>query len=71
MKIASPSSPLRGRQQIEKVKFFETAAGNQPVMDFLCKRSEQDQKEISSDILTVQQGFPMGLPHVKKISNNL
>jgi phage-related protein len=54
-----------------EVFFFETAAGNQPVREFLLNRSEQDKKEIGSDILEVQRRFPVGLPLVDKISDNL
>jgi phage-related protein len=54
------------------VVFFETAAGNQPVRDFLLNdRSEQDRKEIGADIAVVQRRFPLGLPLVKKMNDNL
>ncbi|MDR3161180.1 MAG: type II toxin-antitoxin system RelE/ParE family toxin [Spirochaetaceae bacterium] len=49
-----------------------TRPSNQPVRDFLCnERSEQDRKEIGSDIAAVQKGFPMGQPLVEKLRDNL
>jgi phage-related protein len=54
------------------VAFFETAVGNQPVRDFLLNdRSGQDRKEIGEDIAAVQWGFPLGLPLVEKVTDNL
>jgi phage-related protein len=53
------------------VVFFKTAAGNQPVRDFLTARSEQDRKEIGVDIAVVQREFPLGLPLVKKMNDNV
>jgi phage-related protein len=54
------------------VVFFKTAAGNQPVRDFLLNdRSEQDRKEIGFDISVVQRRFPLGLPLVEKVTENL
>ena len=54
------------------VAFFETAAGNQPVRNFLLNdRSGQDRKEIGEDISTVQREFPLGMPLVKKAADNL
>jgi len=54
-----------------EVVFFETENGNQPVRDFLLECKREDRKEIGSDIYTVQKGFPMGLPLVEKIDNDL
>jgi phage-related protein len=54
------------------VVFFKTAAGNQPVRDFILNdRSGQDRKEIGKDIAVVQWGFPLGLPLVEKVTDNL
>ncbi|MDR0723269.1 MAG: type II toxin-antitoxin system RelE/ParE family toxin [Treponema sp.] len=77
--MKTPSYPTRvcGLKHMKKkdrfqVFFFKTVAGNQPVKDFLLtERSEQDRKEIGSDISAVQQRFPLGLPLVDKISDNL
>jgi phage-related protein len=62
---------MQGKEPLSVV-FFKTAAGNQPVRDFfLNDRSEQDRKEIGADIAVVQRGFPLGLPLVKKVNDNL
>jgi phage-related protein len=51
--------------------FFEAENGNQPVRDFLLKRTREERKEIGSDIFKVQQGFPLGLPLVEKMEKDL
>jgi phage-related protein len=51
--------------------FFETAAGNQPVREFILGLTREDRKEVGADIRTVQRGFPLGLPLVRKIKPNL
>ncbi|GHU23525.1 hypothetical protein FACS1894172_12900 [Spirochaetia bacterium] len=53
------------------VFFFETLSGSQPVRDFLLERPKEDRREIGSDIFKVQIGFPLGLPTVEKMDNNL
>lgn len=55
------------------VKFFITAAGNEPVREWL-KSSEippEDRKKIGEDIKTVQYGWPLGMPMVEKVAHDL
>jgi phage-related protein len=54
------------RQEPLEVVFFKSEAGNQPAKEFLTSRSQEDRKEIGSDIYKVQKRFPMGLPLVRK-----
>ncbi len=42
--------------------FFETAAGNMPVRDWLLSLSPQDRKSIGDDMRTVEFGWPIGMP---------
>jgi phage-related protein len=51
--------------------FLETLQKKQPVRDFLLGRTREERKEIGSDIFKVQQGFPLGLPLVEKMEQDL
>jgi phage-related protein len=59
------------RQEPLEVVFFKSEAGNQPVKEFLMGRTKEDRKEIGADIYKVQEGFPIGLPLVKKTDIDL
>ena len=54
-----------------EVVFFETESGRQPVREFILELTKQDRKELGADISSVQMGFPMGLPLVRKITAGL
>ena len=51
--------------------FFETESGKQPVREFINSLTREEKKEIGADIRTVQRGFPMGLPLVRKVKPDL
>jgi len=53
------------------VKFYRSSSGNEPVRDFLLAMAEEDRKAIGSDIKTVQFGWPLGMPLVRKLSKDL
>ncbi len=48
------------------VKFFKTESGNEPVREWLTSLSKDDKKTIGEDIKTVEQGWPIGMPLVRK-----
>ena len=56
-----------------EVRFYRTDAGKEPVREWLKGLGAQDMKAIGQDIMTVQYGWPMGMPLVKALkgSNNL
>src|SRR5947199_7715167 len=54
-----------------RVVFFKTVAGREPVREWIKTLSRQDQKVIGSDILAVQYGWPLGMPLVRKLEENL
>jgi len=54
-----------------KVNFFETAAGRQPVREFLLELTKENRKEVGGDIRVVQESFPVGLPLVRKLKPDL
>lgn len=53
------------------VRFFATAAGNEPVREWLKSLSAIDRKTIGEDIKTVQLGWPLGMPLVRKLAKYL
>ena len=56
---------------ILSVRFYRTEGGNEPVREWL-KSLEQDYKKaIGEDIKTIQFGWPIGMPVVRKLEPGL
>jgi len=53
------------------VRFYKTLAGNEPVRKWLLSLPTFDRRRISEEIKTVQFGWPMGMPMVRKIEPDL
>jgi phage-related protein len=53
------------------VRFFCTDAGNEPVREWLADLAREDRKSVGTDIKTVQIGWPIGMPVVRKMGNDL
>jgi phage-related protein len=53
------------------VKFFRNQGGTEPVRDWLMELSKADRKSIGEEIKTVQLGWPLGMPLVRKLAPNL
>lgn len=53
------------------VHFYATDAGTEPVRDWLKSLPIADRKRLGEDIKTVQYGWPLGMPVVRKIDQNL
>jgi phage-related protein len=53
------------------VFFFKSDAGTEPVRDWLKELTRDDRKSIGEDIKTIQFGWPMGMPLVRKLEANL
>lgn len=54
-----------------EVHFYATAAGSEPVHEWLRSLSKEDRKTIGGDIKTVEIGWPIGMPLVRKMERNL
>lgn len=54
-----------------EVRFFKTDSGTEPVRDWLRGLSALDRKTIGEDIKTVQFGWPLGMPLVRKMDKDL
>jgi len=50
-----------------RVVFYKSQTGKEPVREWLKTLSLQDKKTIGEDIKTVQFGWPLGMPLVRKI----
>lgn len=53
------------------VKFFRTTEGREPVREWLKALPQVERKAIGDDIRTVQFGWPIGMPLVRKIDVGL
>ncbi len=66
---------LAGKDDPEKVldvEFYCTEQGNEPVREWLKDEvGSGDRKEIGKDIKTVQFGWPLGMPTVRKLEAKL
>ena len=54
-----------------QVVFYKSDSGKEPVRDWLKKLDKEDRKIIGEDIKTVQFGWPLGMPLVRKIEKGL
>jgi phage-related protein len=54
-----------------EARFFRTSTGAEPVREWLKSLQRADRKSIGEDIKTVQFGWPLGMPLVRKLEANL
>ncbi len=54
-----------------EVVFYQTESGNEPVREWLKTLSKPDKQAIGADIKTVQYGWPIGMPVVRKMEPGL
>jgi phage-related protein len=59
------------REPILSVAFFRTETGREPVRDWLKSLPRDERKMIGEDIKTVQFGWPLGMPLVRKLDAEL
>lgn len=53
------------------VRFFRTQVGNEPVREWLVGLDHQSRRLIGTDIKTVELGWPIGMPVVRKMEPGL
>ena len=61
---------MRAGTKLE-VFFYRTESGNEPVRDWLKGLSKQERRVLGGDIKTVQFGWPVGMPVVRKLDEGL
>jgi len=54
-----------------KVYFFRTGRGTEPVREWLKSLSQVEKRTIGEDVKTVQFGWPLGMPLVRKLEPGL
>lgn len=54
-----------------RVVFFKTNSATEPVRDWLKELARDDRRIIGEDIKTVQFGWPLGMPLVRKLEADL
>lgn len=54
-----------------QARFFRTEIGTEPTRDWLKSLSASDRKTIGGDLKTVQMGWPLGMPLVRKLEQDL
>ncbi len=54
-----------------RVVFFKTEMGNEPVREWLKSLPKAERRVIGIDIKTVQFGWPLGMPVVRKLDKGL
>ena len=62
---------MTGIPPILTVAFFRTEAGNEPVREWLIGLGREQRRLIGTDIKTVQLGWPIGMPVVRKLEPKL
>ena len=62
---------MNGTEPILVVTFFRTASGNEPVREWLKSLPREERRIIGEDIKTVQFGWPLGMPLVRKLNKGL
>jgi phage-related protein len=58
-------------QPILDVVFFRTESGTEPVREWLRTLSKADKRIVGADLKTVQLGWPIGMPVVRKLAPDL
>lgn len=54
-----------------EVVFYRTDSGGEPVRDWLRGLTKAEKRTIGGDIKTVQYGWPLGMPVVRKLEPDL
>ena len=53
------------------VRFYRSAAGREPVLEWLRGLAREDRRAIGLDLMRVQFGWPIGMPLVRSLKDGL
>lgn len=67
----TPEAEESVRQKRIPAVFFRTEAGGEPVREWLKSLSRTDRKQIGTDIMTVEFGWPIGMPVCRPLGHGL
>ena len=62
---------MNSTEPILSVAFCRTASGNEPTREWLKSLPREERRIIGEDIKTVQFGWPLGMPLVRKLDKGL
>jgi phage-related protein len=62
---------VAGKAKTIEVYFYRTAAGAEPVRDWLRSLHKADRQAIGADIATVEHGWPIGMPVCRPLDHGL
>ena len=63
---------MAGERPLEiPVRFYRTAAGREPVLEWLRHLEKEDRRAIGLDLMRVQFGWPIGMPLVRSLKEGL
>jgi phage-related protein len=62
---------MNGIEPVLSVVFFQTETGREPVREWLKSLPREERRIIGEDIKTVQFGWPLGMPLVRKLDKHL
>lgn len=67
----TPTEEETPPEVILTVRFYATGSGREPVRDWLKDMPKEVRKVIGEDLKTVQFGWPLGMPLVRKLATGL
>jgi len=70
-KVVHLMSERSERDPILSVVFYPTAAGREPVREWLLGLSREDRRAVGFDIKTAQYAWPLGMPLIRKLELGL
>jgi phage-related protein len=53
------------------VRFYRSAAGSEPVLEWLRSLNREDRRAIGLDLMRIQLGWPVGMPLVRSLKGGL
>jgi phage-related protein len=59
------------RSPILEVRFYATTQGREPVWEWLKSLPPEERRRIGEDLKTIQFGWPLGMPLVRKLKPDL
>lgn len=62
---------MSAREPILEARFYASTQGREPVREWLRALPAEDRKAIGEDLKTVQFGWPLGMPLVRKMKPGL
>ena len=62
---------MKSTEPILSIAFFRAGSGNEPVREWLKSLPREERRLIGEDIKTVQFGWPLGMPLVRKLDKSL